>query len=258
MEEQITTNELEKAAKNLERLSAFLGERRTWNLGSGAESAASATKEAATFLANTVAGMVEGVDETDIATRQPETLQPPGQVSANRLQKFADFLNDLADWFSVHSEAELPEDSDSYVVEMRESLAGACEAIDQLFKPPQEEPPAPQEPLTSTDLGPIAKVDANASLILEPSFSAPLLNTFKGVRELSSRTKTNIDEFLAAQSIEFDEAESRRLHDKVLRWIEATPDGRVLVIKISGLTGKPQAYSSYQPKGGSPSKEEAD
>jgi hypothetical protein len=262
MEERITTNELEKAAKNLERLAAFLGERRTWDLASGGESAATATREAAKFLADTVAGMVEADDAEGVETHQPEALQPPGSVSANRLQKFADFLNDLGDWFAVHSDAELPEDADSYVLAMRQSLASACEAIDQLFRPPPSSPlddsPLPQEPLTSSDLGPVAAVDAKASLILENNFSRPLLETFKGVKELSAHTRGLIDEFLAAQSIQFDGAESRRLYDKVLRWIEATPEGRVLVIKISGLSGKPQAYSSYQPKRTQPAKEKAD
>ncbi len=262
MEEQITTNELEKAARNLERLAAFLGERRTWALGSGGESAATATREAATFLADTVAGMIEVDEPAGVTTRQPEALQPSGDVSANRLQKFADFLNDLGDWFSNHGEAELPENADSYVLAMRESLASACEAIDQLFQPPaqssQDDSPLPQEPLTSSDLGPVAAVDAKASLILENNFARPLLESFKGVKELSSHTRGQIDDFLAAQSVKFDQAESRRLHDKVLRWIEATPEGRVLVIKISGLSGKPQAYSSYQPKGTQPAKEKAD
>ena len=262
MEARITTNELDKAARNLERLAAFLGERRTWDLGSGGESAAKATREAANFLADTVAGMIEADDAAEVEARQPDVLQPAGSVSANRLQKFAEFLNDLGDWFAVHSDAELPEEADSYVLAMREALASACEAIDQLFQPPPSSPlddsPLPKEPLTSSDLGPVAAVDANASLILENNFARPLLETFKGVKELSAHTRGQIDEFLAAQSIQFDGAESRHLYDKVLRWIEATPEGRVLVIKISGLSGKPQAYSSYQPKGTQPAKENTD
>ena len=252
MAEQITTNELQKAATNLERLAGFLGERRTWALGSGGESAANSAKEAAQFLADTVAGMIRNVEPGDISATQPASLAPPGTVSATRLQKFADFLNDLGDWFSNHREAELPEDADSYMAAMRESLAAACEAIDELFEPPPVAPTAPMQPLTSSDLGPIAEVDANASLVLEPSFARPLLDTFKGVKELSSHARRQVEDFLAQQNVTFDRAETRRLYDKVLRWVEATPEGRVLVIKISGLSGKPQAYSSYQPKGAKP------
>ncbi len=76
----------------------------------------------------------------------------------------------------------------------------------------------------------------------------PLLQEFKGVRELTVLTKEKLHSFLAKQGIEFGKNETRHLHDKVLRWIEGTPTGRVLVIKISGLYGKPEAYSSYQPK----------
>jgi len=120
-------------------------------------------------------------------------------------------------------------------------------------KPPTADAPeseAADEPeaLTSGDLGPVAKVDADARLILENTDLRPLLQEFKGVRELTVLTKEQLQSFLAKQGIEFGKNETRRLHDKVLRWIEGTPAGRVLVIKISGLYGKPEAYSSYQPK----------
>jgi hypothetical protein len=42
----------------------------------------------------------------------------------------------------------------------------------------------------------------------------------------------------------------------MLKWIVGIPIGQVLVIKLSGLTGKPNVYSSYQPRGGIPVREE--
>jgi hypothetical protein len=58
-----------------------------------------------------------------------------------------------------------------------------------------------------------------------------------------------IDRFFAKQGIELEGPEKRRFHDKALKWIKGTPDGQVLVVKLSGLSGKAEAYASYQPKG---------
>ena len=63
------------------------------------------------------------------------------------------------------------------------------------------------------------------------------------------------DGFLTKQGVKIEGHDLRRLHDKMLKWIEGIPIGQVLVIKLSGLTGKPNVYSSYQPKGRIPVKD---
>jgi len=266
MPEVITIQDLEKASRNLERMSRFIGERREWLLGAGGEAAAKSAREAAISLAETIADLADTPVDAAASVDQPPKIEPAAKVSANRLLKFADFMEQLRRWFVEHDDAGLPADCDGEVKSMLSSLAVTGEALLMLFgsaaveKSPQEEPPGEDEPgpessspdavgsLTGNDLGPVAEVDPSARLVLEDTDACPLLQEFKGVVELTVEAKKMLDDFLAEQGVELGKYERRRLHDKVLRWIEGTPPGRVLVIKISGLYGKPEAYSSYQPK----------
>jgi len=295
MPEEITTQELEKASRNLERMSQFVGERRGWLLGTGDEAAAQHAREIAASLAKGIAELTDGRIGPLSSVQQPPEMEPSAKISGNRLSKFADFMDELRQWFASHGDGRLSPENDDIVQSMQASLAVTSEALQMLLgpaaikttakkdkkdkkvkkvkkvkkeqtttakelpsAPAKEKPPtadAPEseaadepEALTSGDLGPVAKVDADARLILENTDLRPLLQEFKGVRELTVLTKEQLQSFLAKQGIEFGKNETRRLHDKVLRWIEGTPAGRVLVIKISGLYGKPEAYSSYQPK----------
>ena len=296
MPEEITTQELEKASRNLERMSHFVGERRGWLLGTGGEAAARHARETAASLAEGIAELTDGRIGPLSSVQQPPEMEPSAKISGNRLSKFADFMEELRQWFASHGDGGLSPENDDIVQSMQASLAITSEALQMLLgpaaikstakkvkkvkkvknkstttakelpsaptkakpgptkeKPPTTEAPEPEaaddpEALTSGDLGPVAEVDADARLILEKTDLRPLLQEFKGVKELTVVTKEQLHSFLAKQGIEFGKNETRRLHDKVLRWIEGTPAGRVLVIKISGLYGKPEAYSSYQPK----------
>ena len=292
MPEEITTQELEKASRNLERMSHFVGERRGWLLGTGGEAAARHARETAASLAEGIAELTDGRIGPLSSVQQPPEMEPSAKISGNRLSKFADFMEELRQWFASHGDGGLSPENDDIVQSMQASLAITSEALQMLLgpaaikttakkvkkvkkdkevkkestttaeempsaptkaKPPTTEAPEPEaadepEALTSGDLGPVAEVDADARLILEKTDLRPLLQEFKGVKELTVVTKEQLHSFLAKQGIEFGKNETRRLHDKVLRWIEGTPTGRVLVIKISGLYGKPEAYSSYQPK----------
>jgi hypothetical protein len=57
-----------------------------------------------------------------------------------------------------------------------------------------------------------------------------------------------LDDFFDEQGLELNSHERRRLYEKVQRWIESTPNKRVLVLRMSGLSGKPDVVSSFQPK----------
>ena len=268
------------ASRNLERMSGFIGERRGWLLGTGGEMVAAYASKTTASLAVGISDLTDGRIELPSSVQQPPELEPAAKLSADRLSKFADFMEQLRQWFALHGDAELPPESDDIVHSMQVSLAVTSEALQLLLGPaalettsmresirasgemlstlvgeipPIAEAPHPEaagepEQLTSDDLGPVAEVDANARLILENNDLCPLLQEFKGVVELTPEAKKLLDGFVAKQGIEFGEYETHRLHDKVLRWLEGAPADRVLVIKISGLYGKPAAYSSYQPK----------
>lgn len=248
MSNQITVDELEKASRNVQRLFEFIGERRGWILASDAEDAASSLSNAAQSLTAVIGTMLDPDDQPAVTVRQPKMLEPSGSVAADRLTKFAEFISQLRKWFAAHDGAELPEGADEAVGSLLTSLAGTIDALEQL----QTQEPvaaAAREPLISGDLGPVAEVDITARLVLDNTVSRPLLQVFRGVTDLTPEAVTMVDEFFAKQGIELKGAERRRFHDKVQRWIQSTPDGQTLVVRLSGLSGKVEAYSSYRPKG---------
>jgi len=113
------------------------------------------------------------------------------------------------------------------------ALAHVCAAVESLQTPvktPETPPPKVDDLIGEIDDSPVLEVDSNARLVLEDHELKPLLQTFQGVTELTAGAKETLEDFLAKQ-------------------------GQVLVIKLSGLTGKPNVYSSYQPKSGIPVRE---
>jgi len=257
----ITIEDLDKAARNIERISAFIGERRDWIVGDGGESKATEIRDSARALAGMLVEKTSVEPDPEIEIKLPSKLEPSAKISAARLSKFADFLGQLRGWFSSQDDVAVLEKNVDAVQSIHGSLALVCAAVESLLKPVMApEPPSPKvdDLIGEIDDTPVAEVDVNARLVLEDTDLRPLIPTFKGITELSLGAKEALDDFLAEQSIELDPDERRRLDDKLLKWIEGTPLGQVLVIKLSGLSGKPQAYSSYQPKGGIPVKEEGD
>ena len=257
----ITIEEVDIAARNIERISDFFGERRDWIVGEGGESNATAIRDSARALATMLAEKTGVEPDSDFKVKFAAKLEPSAKVSAARLSKFADFLDQLREWFSLQDDIAVLEDNTEAVQAIHHALALVCAAVDRLLKPVMAEeppPPTPEDLIGEIDDTPVLEVDPNARLVLEDTDLRPLILTFKGITELTLGAKEALDEFLAEQSIELDSHERRRLDDKLLKWIEGTPLGQVLVIKLSGLSGKPQAYSSYQPKGGIPVKEKQD
>lgn len=248
---KITREELGKAASNLGRVSAFIGERRDWIVGDGGESKAIAIRGTARLLAIKLAEK-SGVDpDPDLELEFPPKLTPSAKISAVRLSKFADFLDQLAEWFSSQTNAEFPEDGDEAVQSVHSALAHVCAAVESLLdstKTPDSLPPTAEHLVGDVGDLPILEVNPNARLVLEDTELNPLTQNFQGVTELTISTKETLDEFLAEQNVEFEERELRRLHDKMLKWVEGVPHGQVLVVKLSGLSGKPNIYTSYQPK----------
>ena len=254
---EITIEELEKAARNIERISAFIGERRDWIVGEGGESKATALRGSARSLAKKLAEK-SGVDpDPDMKLEFPPKLEPSAKISAARLSKFADFLDQLQAWFSSQNDAEIPEGSDKAVQSVHGALALVCAVVDSLLTPvktPETPPPKAENLIGEIDDAPVFELDSTARLILEDLELNPLLQTFKGVTELTVGAKERLGKFLTEQGVKIEGHDLRRLHDKMLKWIEGIPLGQVLVIKLSGLTGKPNVYSSYQPKKGIPVK----
>lgn len=253
----ITNEELEKAARNIERISAFIGERRDWIVGEGGESQAATIQDRVRALATMLADHTGAQPDPDFKIKLPPKLQPSAKISATRLSKFAEFLAELQSWFSSQNEAAMPEDCEVAVQKIHGSLALVNAAIESLLMPVVAEEPPPPKPtdlVGEIDDAPVLEVDLNARLVLENHELKPLTQTFQGVTELTVHAKASLEKFLAEQNVTIEGQELRRLHDKLLKWIEGTPLNQVLVVKLSGLSGKPNVYSSYQPRGGGQAK----
>ena len=244
---QITVDELNKAARNLERLALFLCERRSWVLASDADAPAISVRNAAASLEALLTESLGGETIDTKNLKQPPKLEPSSIVSGVRLTKFAGFIDELQEWFAAHDGSQLPPDSHEPLQSIHLSLALTERAVNELMGPAAAPDTGPQ-PLISGDLGPVAEVDMSARLVLEDTVQTPLLQVFRGVTELTPQAKKAVEEFFAKQGIELEGNDRRRLHDKVLRWIQSTPEGHVLVIKLSGLSGRAEAYSNYRPK----------
>jgi hypothetical protein len=261
MAEQITTQELEKASRNVEKLSIFIGERRDWMLASDAAGAAASLADASRALAEIVCRLSGRDDSSDLEVRQPPKLEPSGRVTGGRLTKFADFIRQLRKWFAAHDGDDLPDGSDQAVTSLLAALEVTAIGVERLKSTvgneqhgtsggagePENDPLAdPQEPLVSGDLGPVAEVDMSARLMLDDAMATPLLQVFQGVTELTPEAMSKVDAFFTENGVALEGPERRRLHDKILRWIQSTPEGQVLVVRLSGLSGKIEAYSSYR------------
>jgi hypothetical protein len=72
----------------------------------------------------------------------------------------------------------------------------------------------------------------------------PLLREGGRQAELTDDAKQLVAAFLAEHGLE-GEAARHRLESRMLRWLEATPTGQVLVLKMGSLTGRPEPYPTY-------------
>jgi hypothetical protein len=247
MAEPITLHELEKAAQNTARISEFVAARRTWKLAGGAKKALGATRDAANTFGEYLTTLMTARQIHSVETIQaPPAALAPAVLESARLEKFSDFLSQLKKWFVNHGENSFPLEGHDALRSMQASLATTIWAVESLIE--TVDAASPNADPDAASFGPVVKVDREARLILEDTEEMPLLQEFKGVAELTTEAKKLLDDFFAKHEIDLGAYEKRRLQDKVLRWIEGTPEGQVLVFKISGLRGRPEPYASYQQK----------
>jgi hypothetical protein len=257
----ITIEELEKATHNVERISVFIGERRDWIVADGGEEHAVAIQDRTRALAKMLVNLTGVEPDPEFKIKLPPKLTSSTKISAARLSKFSDFLEQLSSWFDSQDDTPMPENCEAAVQHLHGSLALVNAAVESLLSPTvadEPPPPKPEDLLGEIDDSPVLEVDPNARLVLENSELKPLLQTFKGVTELSPAAKSRLGDFLAKQNVSFEGPDLRRLHDKLLKWIEAIPLNQVLVVKLSGLSGKPNVYASYKSKADAKTQGEGD
>ncbi len=256
MTEHITNAEITKAAHNLERLAEFVGVRRRWTVAEAGRSSAKRARKAGKAISELISRITGGEMASPTGVEQPSALEPAGEVSVDRLARFAQYLDQLHRWFEARSGSQLPSGSEDTARSIQRSLAATDEALRLLLgEQPDEPKPEPEiedfnkpAALTRPDLGEVVEVDRDARLVLDHTWQKSLLQKRGNIMELNPKTVKKLDTFFDDQGLELNSHEKRRLYEKVQRWVESTPNNRVLVLRMSGLSGKPDVVSSYQPE----------
>ena len=256
---EFSEEELRRTAHNLERLRDFLIARRSWSVPGGVEDACTVIRETSTALTAAIDAL--GAEEAhDGAGHEdlPNPL-PAGELDGERLRKFAKFLEQLRVWFAGRQGWTVPSGATDATSSIRRFLIGTRSAIDEILarsgaggdaaeddgSAPVEEDAAAEGPDEPEVLYP---PNPDARLVVEDTHEAPALQEFRGQIELAYEAKGRLMTFLEENHVSFNSYEQHAFEAKVVRWIQATPEGSALVIKVSGLQGKIEPYPTYAPK----------
>jgi hypothetical protein len=236
--------QLAKAAATVGRVAAFLDSHRTERLDPAVSSAADTVRDAASALAALVrARLPDGAraGTPDVANA------PTGSLDHERLTRFATYLGDLRRWFTELGEIGL---SPPTVMHL-EDLLGALQTIqDAVASFAAAEAHVPVEAVHHRPARPPApgadepESAVSGRMVFHHTPERPLLRESGRQAELTDDAKQLVAAFLAEHGLE-GEAARHRLESRMLRWLEATPTGQVLVLKMGALTGRPEPYPTY-------------
>ena len=240
MTHHLPDDDLRRAARSVARLSGYLVAHREWTVAAGSRNALEATHRAADRLRGWLCDTYPEV----AAARPPEQeapARPTGVLEHQRLAPLAIFLEQLEAWFRSRAGYQLTAEGAAILADMTGWLHGAVAATrDQLAAGADPETKAPMD---RPDLEKPA--DAPERLVLEDTEETPLLQEFKGTVELTAEALDLVRGFLDAYGVQMPESSRRQLDHKVQRWLEATPDGHLLVLKMTTLHGHYEPYPVY-------------
>ena len=259
---ELVREELERSADNLGKIGKWLAERVSWSYDGPRE-----TLERLQKAADGVGATALSLLRSDRSTAPPELPERPDPLAPealppDRLERMAAFAVDLERWLDARKTWSVPADALLALRRISGSTMIVVGVADSLLQranpepeprsetqpsPHQEMPTRPQadpDPETvgsrSTDCRPLVLVDDNeTSLVSRPAGRPP---------ELGATAAIMLGEFLDDHGIEMSRADRRRFDDKLVRWIEATPEGQALVLKVGGLRGQVEPYPSYVPR----------
>ncbi len=236
----ISDDELRKTARNLQRLQSFFTQRTGWKTSPETEGALTDTYHLLIAITGDLHPLMQhnNLEVKETTTLDGEQQQPPGEFDKVRLQKFSAFLMQLGEWFAGHATAQIGQSARPVLLGIHDSLLKAKLGVEKIMKnsappPPPPPPPPPRKVLPG----------AMERLELEDTEMTPVLQSFKGQIELSYEAKEGIHKFLESNGIEFNAYKLNKFEQKVQQWVESTPQGHLLVIKISRLRDEP--YPSY-------------
>ncbi len=236
--------QLAKAAATVGRVAAFLESHRTTRLDPVVSSAAGTVRDAASALAVLVRarlpeGARPGAPDVDDA--------PTGPLDHERLTRFATYLGDLRHWFTELGELGLSPPTVMHLEDLLGALQTIQEAVASFVAAEERGAVAAvhHRPTPPSDLpGPVQESTVSSRMVFHDTPDHPLLREIHGQHELTEEAKQLVAKFLDDNGL--DDATSRhRLETRMLRWLEATPNGQVLVLKMGALTGRPEPYPTY-------------
>ena len=88
----------------------------------------------------------------------------------------------------------------------------------------------------------------SGELVLQDTPEDPLLQEWGDKMEVTPRATELVDRFLADAGLKLDASARQKLNRNVEKWLVATPEGMVLVIRIGELQGQPEPYPKYVPE----------
>jgi len=255
----LSEDEIRKATLNAQKIQEFLQAHAAWRVAAGSAE----VLDAAHRSIAAVTGCVEAILVTSgirvgLPPEPPpaETTLPPGEIDGSKLARIASFLAQLAGWVKAYSEAQVPISAAASLKKffsVAVALARALERILDANALPYQPVRLEHEPATAPRTGPLPPPAADDQAPTAPSTQLELVHSFKDplLREVQKRLELNakaeglIDGFLAESGIAYSPGERRRFLRKVVDWIQSTPEGHHLVLRVSALRGKLEPYASY-------------
>ncbi len=255
------TAKLAKAHANVTKLCHFFAARSGWRLARDAERASHDFVRAAEAVDRRLRKLLAAADSSPSEPQPPEVAPvEDGVFDRTRLMKFTTFLTDLDTWFAAQPAPPTSAEGVALLAEMEAMLAANLQLVADLT--PAAEAPSSSDtpPLAATDFAieeggssgpamptpPMTHTDSGLhQLVLDDTDERPMVQTFRGITELTPECKEAVDEFLSTWNIQYDDIKRKTLRERLVRWITSAPHGQVLVIKVRTLTEPFEPYPSY-------------
>ncbi len=240
-------SELNKAAETLRKIVLFLQARSRWSVDHDGRGALQEISAGADRCQRVLEMRLGAFDLQSPPPVEPPSTMPKATLDAPRLRRFAGWLGDLAFWLEARPAGDPDEEARQITAEIVADLGRLRAATAELCPPPpslpepapaREAPPEPRSP-EPVEVPPVPP------LVLRGSIQEPLLHEKGGSYELTAHARRRLVEFLEASAIDCGGANLRRLEVKITRWIEATPEGQALVLKVGGLHGRREPFPAY-------------
>lgn len=266
---KLTPDELEKAARNLEKIEAYLAPRTRWTADrAGVEAMASLQRSVGRLAIRMGSWSAAPASApADGGAGHHEALEVDS-LDSSQLAGFATFLERLTRWFET-SDAAPPDAAGTPSVErLVRSLYGVRRALDELTgSAPKSSAAAPTvAPTTAV----AAERGAGPSPVVDDVFAgaprrerreppAPTEQiAFTGTDpepmfrwvgpeeiELTERARGRIERLFAEQGITFFRYQLENFIEEVRRRVKSAPEGHVLVIKVRDIGGERKPFLSY-------------